>query len=369
MPLDFTIDKDKLLDELNLVAAVVEKKTTIPILSNVRLSAEEQFTLNLQGTDLASGIVTKIDANVRDTGAVCLPSVRLAQLVRTFPDGDVKIKIGENYWATITAGKTRARLAGVAAEGFPELPPAPKEGAPINARVLANQMALVGYAISDEESRFNLRGFLMVMGEQLNLVATDSHRLCWAQARMDAVSPQKLLVPEKIISQYEKLIEKAESGAMVVVSQDDNHIYFTVGDRLLLCRKLTGNFPDYGRVMPAFDRPMLRTFIRQDLRAAIQQVLQFADDKSHKIIVEFVDGELKLFGNAVETGECESAVEAVGDNGANFSVALNGGYLLETLTAIQREKVDFSMDTGFSAIEIRPHAESSYRAILMPMHK
>lgn len=364
--MEFTIQKDKLLAELTLAAAVVEKKTTQPILSTVKISVTAQNAIQLSATDSATSLVTTIDADVKDPGAVCLPSVRLAQLVRAFPDGPVKFKVGENLWASISAGKTRARLGGIAPDGFPELPAPPATGVVINAALLARQFDAVSYCISSEESRFTLNGLLMVLGDSLTTVATDGHRLAWASVKMEPTSPQSILVPKAIPAHYQRIIDGAEDGAQVIVSTDENHIYFTVGDRLLISRKLSGNFPDYQRVLPKPESQIIsRTFSRLELKSDISQVLQFADDTTRAISIEVIGDGVRVFANTVDKGECEAELTSEGQGEITFCLA--GQYLLETLDAITTDRVRLLTKDNRSALEWRADGRDDYRAIIMPM--
>lgn len=366
--MEFSIQKDKLLAELTLAAAVVEKKTTIPILSTVKISATAQNAIQISASDLSTSLITTIDADVKEPGAVCLPSVRLAQLVRTFPDGPVKFKVGENYWASISAGKTRARLAGIEPSGFPEMPAPPNTGVPINAAMLGRQMDVVSYAISDKSDRFTLNGLLLTLGDSLTTVATDGHRMSWASVKMEPTPPQSVLVPKAIPAHYQRIIDGAEDGAQVIVSTDENHIYFTVGDRLLISRKLSGNFPDYQRVMPKPDSQIIsRTFARLELKSALSQVLQFADDTTRAISIEVMGDGARVFANTVDKGECEAELTSEGQGEITFCLA--GQYLLETLDAISADRVRLLTKDNLSALEWRADGRDDYRAIIMPMRK
>lgn len=367
--MEFNIQKDKLLAELTLAAAVVEKRTTIPILAMVKISATAQNAIQISATDLSTSMVTTIDADVKEPGAACIPSARLAQLIRTFHDGPVKFKIGENYWASIAAGKTRARLAGSSIECFPELPSPPDTGTPINAALLARQMALVSYCISSEESRYALSGFLMSMADSLTLVATDGHRMAVAKVKIDKAAAQEFLVPKAISAHFTRIVEGAEDGAQVIVSTDENHLYFTVGDRLLISRKLSGNFPDYKRVLPKPEaQPIIRTFNRNEFRNAITQAIQFADDRESSMSVSVAeDGAVRVFANTVEKGECESELTSEGTGAITFT--LNGQYLQETLGAITSERVRLLTADNRPALEWQPVDSTEYRAIIMPRRK
>src|SRR5437764_9360511 len=153
--MEFTVNKADLVRELSLSQGVVEKKTTIPILSNILLEAKGGRVI-LTATDLELGIRCSCPAKVKKQGASTVPARRLLDYVRLLPDADVQVKIQENQWASLTCGRSKTRIAGMSRESFPELPQMPALLAEIPIGVLAAMIAKTIFAISTEESRFTL---------------------------------------------------------------------------------------------------------------------------------------------------------------------------------------------------------------------
>src|ERR1043166_3988142 len=175
--MEFTVSKSDLVRELNLSQGGVEKKTTIPILSNVLVEAE-QDRINLTATDLELGIRCSCPARVKKPGAGTIPAKRLLDYVRLLPDADLEVKLLENQWASLVCGRSRTRIAGMSRESFPELPQMPEVLAEIPIGVLAAMIGKTVFAISTEESRFTLNGALLVLRKGgMVMVATDGHRL------------------------------------------------------------------------------------------------------------------------------------------------------------------------------------------------
>src|SRR5256885_6141505 len=175
--MEFTVSKADLVRELNLSQGVVEKKTTIPILSNILLEAKGGRVV-LTATDLELGIRCSCPAKVKKEGAGTVPAKKLLDYVRLLPDVDITIKFLENHWAHITSGRSRTKMAGMSRESFPELPQMPEPVAQVPVKTLAGMIARTSFAISMEESRFTLNGALLLMrAEGLTMVATDGHRL------------------------------------------------------------------------------------------------------------------------------------------------------------------------------------------------
>src|SRR5512147_399442 len=211
--MEFTVSKADLVRELSLSQGVVEKKTTIPILSNVLLEAADD-RITLTATDLELGIRCSCPARVKKDGSGMVPAKKLLDYVRLLPEGDVNMKFLENHWANITAGRSRTRIAGMSRESFPELPAMPAAIAELPVKTLASMIGRTAFAISMEESRFTLNGALLLMRpEGLTMVATDGHRLAFVQA-----SPQesgeidqqfRALIPKKAMAELLKLADDA----------------------------------------------------------------------------------------------------------------------------------------------------------------
>ncbi len=369
--MEFTVSKNHLVRELSLSQGVVEKKTTIPILSNVLLEAAGDRVV-LTATDLELGIRCVCPAKVKREGAGTIPARRLLDYVRLLPDADVNIKFLENHWANLTCGRSRSRIAGMSRESFPELPQAPETIAELPVKLLSSMISRTGFAISAEESRFTLNGALLLLkGGTMTMVATDGHRLAFVEGCTgtgEAGGSFRALVPKKAMNEIVKLADEGGPDAVAVFSSDDNHLFFQIGERLLITRKLTGNFPDYERVLPK-DNQHTVLLSRDEIRSAIERVSQFADERSRAIRIQFVSGELRVFSSALESGESEESVPAE-YQGPDLEIGFNAAYLLDFMRATQQEKVVFELKDAKSAAELRPAGDNlpdQYRYIVMPM--
>jgi DNA polymerase III subunit beta len=372
MAMEFTVSKTDLLRELSLSQGVVEKKTTIPILSNVLIEAAGD-RVTLTATDLELGIRCSCPARVKKEGSGTVPARKLLDYVRLLPDADLNVKFLENHWASITCGRSRTRIAGMSRESFPELPEIPERLAEIPIRTLASMIARTSFAISMEESRFTLNGALLVMRpEGLVMVATDGHRLAFVQAPPaqsgDVEAQFRALIPKKAMVELSKLADDTAPEAKATFAGDDNHLFFQVGHRLLITRRLTGNFPDYERVLPK-DHVLLAQLQKDEIRSAIERVAQFADERSRAIRVHFTPGEVRVFSSSVEMGESEESVPSE-YQGPDLEIGFNAQYLLDFLRVIPQDRVAFELKDQKSAGEMRPAGDSvpdQYRYVVMPM--
>jgi DNA polymerase III subunit beta len=369
--MEFTVNRSDLVRELGLSQGVVEKKSTIPILSNVLLEADGDH-LTLTATDLELGIRCTCPARVKKAGSGTIPAKKLMDYVRLLPEGEINLKFGDNQWASITAGKARTRIAGMSRESFPELPEMPATIAELPVKMLAGMIQRTIFAISAEESRFTLNGaLLLVKPEGLTMVSTDSHRLATVEAPLPLDLPNgqpfRALLPRKAMNELLRLSSEAGPDAKLLFAGDDNHLFFQLGDRLLLSRKLTGNFPDFERVLPK-EQPNVITMPREELRSSLERVMQFADERSRAIKLRAADGEVMLHSSLSDTGESEETLN-VSYDGPKVDIGFNAQYLLEFLRAVEEPEVSFLFKDAGSAGEMRPVGDSPlrYRYVVMPM--
>jgi DNA polymerase-3 subunit beta len=367
--MEFSVSKSDLVRELGLTQGVVERKTTIPILSNILVETDgEQVWLT--ATDLELGIRCACPARVKKEGAGTIPARRLLDYVRLLPDADVQVKLGENQWASFVCGRSRTRIAGMSRESFPELPQMPEVLAEMPISIISQMIARTIFAISAEESRFTVNGALLILRESgLVMVSTDGHRLAMVEKTVDLgiKEPFRALLPKKAMSEILKLASD-DPAKVIQFSGNDNHLFFRIDKRLLLSRKLTGNFPDYERVLPK-EHPYTLVLQRDELKSAIERVAQFADERSRAIRLQILNGELKVHSSISETGESEETIP-VEYNGAEVEIGFNAQYLVDFLKNVDTAEVEFRFKDSNSAGELRPRGGpegASYRYVVMPM--
>jgi DNA polymerase-3 subunit beta len=368
--MEFSVSKSDLVRELGLTQGVVEKKTTIPILSNILLETDHDQVW-LTATDLELGIRCACPARIKTEGAGTVPARRLLDYVRLLPDADLQVKLAENQWASFICGRSRTRIAGMSRESFPELPQMPEALAEIPLSVLSQMIASTIFAISAEESRFTLNGALLILRENnLVMVATDGHRLALTEKQIELpglAGAYRALLPRKAMNEIQKLASD-DATKQIEFSGNENHLFFKIDKRLLLSRKLTGNFPDYERVLPK-EHPHTLMLPREDFKAAIERVAQFADERSRAIRLQILKGELKVHSSISETGESEETLP-VEYSGGELEIGFNALYLLDFLRSVDQSEIEFHFKDANSAGELRPHAgpaDTVYRYVVMPM--
>jgi DNA polymerase-3 subunit beta len=368
--MEFSVSKSDLVRELALTQGVVERKTTIPILSNILVETDKD-QIWLTATDLELGIRCACPARVKKEGAGTIPARRLLDYVRLLPDADVQVKVTENQWASLICGRSRTRIAGMSRESFPELPAMPDELARIPLNLVNQMIQSTIFAISAEESRFTLNGALLLLRESgLVMVTTDGHRLALIQKNIslpEFAEPYRALLPKKAMSELQKLASDDDTKT-IIFSGNENHLFFKVDKRTLLSRRLTGNFPDYERVLPK-EHPYYVVLQRDELKSAIERVAQFADERSKAIRLQVVKDEVKVHSSISETGESEETIP-VGYDGPDVEIGFNAQYMLEFLRSVGTAEVEFHFKDSNSAGELRPRGgaeDTIYRYVVMPM--
>jgi DNA polymerase-3 subunit beta len=371
--MEISVSRQELLRELTATQSVVERKTTIPILSNFLIEAADD-KLTITGTDLDQSMKTSCPAKVKKPGACTIPARKLYDYIRLLGDGDISIKLLENHWVQIRAGRSNTKMVGMARANFPQVPEFPESSVTkIPTSSLRNLISKTIFAISNEESRYTLNGALLVLkAESLTMVATDGHRLAHIEKSGESLSnisgEKKTLIPRKALAELQSLLS-ASDEEYLEFADDDQTLFFRIGHRTLTSRKLTGQFPNFEAVMPR-DNNKFVVVRAEDLNVSIQRVAQFADERSGAIKIRIEQNELKISSSSTDSGESEDVIETP----YNFDpivVGFNSAYMLDFLKATGNSgEVRLEFKDAQSAGQMRPEDgadDYKYRYIIMPM--
>ena len=371
--MEITVSRQELVKELTATQSVVERKTTIPILSNFLIEADGD-RLSITATDLDQAIRTSAAVKVKKPGACTIPARKLYDYIKLLPDGDISVKLLDNHWVQIRSGRSNTKMVGMARANYPQVPEFPTMAATsISTLALKTLIARTIFAISNEESRYTLNGALLVIkAESLAMVATDGHRLSYVEKPneiLEGISGEKrVLIPRKALQELQQLLANTEAEK-VEFADDEHTLFFRVGHRTLSTRKLTGQFPNFEAVMPR-DNTKFAVVRSSELSAAIQRVAQFADERSGAIKLRLEGNELKISSSSTESGESEDTIDTPYSSDP-IMVGFNSGYILDFLKALGNEgEVRLEFKDSQSAGQMRPEdpdAEYKYRYVLMPM--
>ena len=372
--MELTVAKADLQKELQLCQGVVEKRSTIPILSNVLIKAADG-RIQIAATDLDVTILTSAPAKITTAGGVTIEAKRLFDVVRSLPDDDVHIALQENNSVLIESGTAKFRLLGLPAEDYPTLPTVnATEAYTMPLDELKTMVAKVKFAITHEETRFQLNGALLkVQPTKMEMVATDGHRMALINFPQGGGGGKKkgsdltILVPRKALDEILRL--EADEDGNVRFGTSENHLFFEAGERRLLARMIDVNFPNYMEVISRDnDRKVLVD--RERLLATIRRISLVANERTRAVRFDFAPGKLTVSSTNPELGDARETVP-IDYAGNPFFVGLNAAYVTDFLSAIDTPSVSLDLKDENSQCIGRPQANDDlpyeYLYVVMPM--
>jgi DNA polymerase III subunit beta len=373
--MELSVGKADLQKELQLCQGVVEKRSTIPILSNVLLKAAEG-RLQIAATDLDVTILSSCGARVTTPGGVTIEAKRLFDIVRSLPDEDVHLALQENNSVLIEAGTAKFRLLGLPAEDYPTLPTVNvTEAYTLPLDELKTMVAKVKFAITHEETRFQLNGALLkVQPSTMEMVATDGHRMALINFPQGSNSPKKkgsdltILIPRKALDEILRL-EAGEDGT-VRFGVSENQLFFEAGERRLMARMIDVNFPNYMEVI-ARDNDRKVMVDRERLLSTIRRISLVANERTRAVRFDFAPGKLTVSSTNPELGDARETVP-IDYAGNPFHVGLNAAYVTDFLSAVDTPSVSLDLKDENSQCIGRPASTSDdlpydYLYVVMPM--
>ncbi len=366
--MDFVVKKGDLLRELQFVQGVVEKKSTVPILSNILLETTGN-KLSVTATDLDVTIRCACQAKVKVSGALTVSARKLFDIVRLLPEADVHFKLANEDWVNISCQRSKFKIASLSKDNFPDVPSV--DGSTINlpADALRHMIARSIFAITQEESRFSLNGALLILQPRgLTMVTTDGHRLALITrsgeiAGVDA--EMRHLVPRKTLIELSKL--SADEESPIEFGSTENHLFFRVGERLLISRVLTGQFPNYEMVVPQEnDKSVVLTTL--DFADALRRVAVMADEQTRAVRFALEEGNLEVASNNADYGEAREAIP-VKYEGEELTICFNATYLLDFLGGLESEQVNLLLRDAETQGLLKPGepGDYDYSYVVMPM--
>ena len=362
-----TIERATLLKSLSHVQSVVERRNTIPILSNVLIEARDDGSIRLMATDLDLQVDESVPANVGTAGATTVSAHTLFDIVRKLPEGSqVELNAAEGKMQ-LTAGRARFNLSTLPRDDFPVI----AEGDlptrfELPAATLRQIIDKTRFAISTEETRYYLMGiFLHVADDALKAAATDGHRL----ARVTVAKPDgadgmpDVIVPRKCVAELRKLLDELEGT--VEVSMSPTKIRFGLGSAVLTSKLIDGTFPDYNRVIPTANDKLLK-LDPKSFAQGVDRVSTIASEKTRAVKMNVDRDKVTLSVTSPESGTATEELAA--DYGADgLEIGFNARYLLDILGEIDGDTVEVHLADAAAPTLLRENDKSNALYVLMPM--
>lgn len=357
------IEKDLILEALQKVQSIVNQRTTLPILSNVLIEADNEKMM-LTTTDMEVSVRTSIDADVSVGGSTTLPARRFFNLCRDLPSHQVNIEIDSNDVAQISSGSFNAKLEGLSKDDFPPMPVFEESSSfSLPQEVLKDILHKISYAASTDESRAILNGALISFkDDKLTAVTTDGRRLALVEQEMELPEGVgvDLVVPSKTIAE---LIKTLGTEGEVVISTSSSQIAFEFSDILIVSKLIDGTFPNYRQVIPAQCEE--RVAIDRDmLFAACRRVSLMLDDQSASVKLHFTENRVELVTTSPEIGEAREVVP-VKYSGKEIEIAFNPAFLMAPLKNLDSDEIFMELSDELSPGVIKTNVPFLY--VIMPI--
>ncbi|MCM5704667.1 DNA polymerase III subunit beta [Larsenimonas salina] len=363
----FSISREALLRPLTLVAGVVERRQTLPVLSNVLLSVDEH-ELSLTGTDLEVELVGRtVPDSVEQPGSATVPARKLMDICKSLPEGSVISVTVEDSRAVVRAGRSRFTLSTLPVAEFPNIDEGQsKAEITLTRGTVKHLIDATSFAMAQQDVRYYLNGMLIDLSDQLvRAVATDGHRLamCAKPAEFALETPTKMILPRKGVIELSRLLDDSDEPLTLIIG--DNHLRARTGNYTFTSKLVDGKFPDYERVVPKNgDKQFMAD--RAELRQVLSRTAILSNEKYRGVRLNLEEGTLRVTANNPDQEEAEEIV-SVEYSGAPLEIGFNVGYLVDVLSVLGTEQVQMTLSDPNSSALMEATGGSDALYVVMPM--
>lgn len=361
------IERDTLLKPLQTVSGIVERRHTLPILSNVLLETDAE-ELKLVATDLEIQIATQASlGKAANQHRITVSARKLQDILRSLPDATKVSLDSQDSKLILRAGKSRFNLQTLPAEDFPRLAEGTGDATTLRVaqKELKRMLQLVQYAMAQQDIRYYLNGLLILVdAEKLTLVATDGHRLAHIATSLDESYPRtEVIMPRKAVLELVKLLDDTEESVELQIQQ--NQVRCRFGDVDLVSKVVDGKFPDFTRVIPTSDNRRFQ-ISRTQLQQALQRASILSNEKFRGVRWVLTSNVLRIVCTNGEQEEAEEEIE-IDFAGEPLDIGFNVTYLLDGLNNLATEKIDCALGDSNSSMLITVPGDENFKYVVMPM--
>ncbi|MGB2148594.1 MAG: DNA polymerase III subunit beta [Cobetia amphilecti] len=363
----FAISREALLRPLSLVAGVVERRQTLPVLSNVLLEVSDQ-QLSLTGTDLEVELIGRVEpSRVDEPGSATVPARKLMDICKSLPEGSEIILALEEGRAILRSGRSRFTLSTLPVAEFPNIDDGQGDiTVSLPRGTLKHLIDATSFAMAQQDVRYYLNGMLLELTSNLvRTVATDGHRLAVCEQAADISVPeaQKLIIPRKGILELTRLLDG--SNELMTLTVSGTHVRAQTGDFTFTSKLVDGKFPDYERVVPrGGDKVIVAE--RAELRQVLSRTAILSNEKYRGVRLHLEENNLKVMANNPEQEEAEENI-ALDYQGAGLEIGFNVGYLIDVLGVLDADRVQLTLSDANSSALLEEPGGGDARYVVMPM--
>lgn len=371
--MEFTIEKEIFFKGLSRVQGIVEKRNTIPILSNVLIESNSNGIF-ITATDLEVGMKAFYPAKISQTGKITISAKKLYEIIKELPDKEILFKSKENSWIELKCGKSLFNIVGLAADEFPYFPePENDRFITINSNIIKDMIDKTYFSISTDETKYNLNGIFFKSKETennektLSLIATDGHRLSMIKKQVTNHQIKELekgvIFPKKGIFELKKITEDGESD--IQLGFMDNNAVIKKDTTYIIMRLVDGEFPDYQRVVPQNNNLVL-TLNKDQFYHSLKRISILSNEKSKGIKITIKENLLELSSSNPEFGEAREELD-VEYQGPEITIGYNARYIMDVLQSQDSDKIQLYIKDHLSPGLIKSFDDDDYLAVIMPM--
>lgn len=366
--MNLTIAKEQIINGLQAVQNVVSTRTTLPILSNVLLRAEND-RLELTATDLDVTVACSVEAKVKKPGAATVPVKKLFGIIRELNSGEIDLEVDDKNVCSIRSGASFYKIHGLSADEFPPMPKFKEDKkVTLSQETVKGMMKKTSFAISTDESRYVLNGiFISLKDHKMTMVATDGRRLALVDEEVDVSekSQGEFIVPAKAVNELNRLL--ADKGE-VDIRYTENQASFTLKDEkggsvLIVTKLIEGNYPNYRQVIPSEVKERV-SLVREEFLHALRRAEIMTSEKSNSVKLAFGKNNLAITANSPEVGEARESI-AINYKGKEMAIAFNPKYLIDPLNALTNDEVFIELIDELSPGVLKIQGPFLY--VVMPM--
>ena len=370
--MEFRIDKDTFLKALQKVQGIVERRNTMPILSNVLIEASTD-RLYITATDLEVGMKSSYPTEVVKEGKITVSAKKIYEIIKELSDEKILFSTKENDWVEIQCGKAHFNIVGLSSDEFPYFPKVNEDSfIMLNSAILREMIEKTSYAICHDETKYNLNGVLVKALEEngrglLRMVATDGHRLSIAEKEMSGTISKELakgiIFPKKGIFELKKMTEE-EDGDILLGFMDNNAI-IKKGNTVVVMRLVDGEFPDYTKVVPANNTRIVRVN-KEMLLHSLRRMAILSSEKFKGIKFDIKPGLMEISSSNPELGEAREELE-IDYDGEPLTSRFNARYMIDVLSVLEETGVELLFKDELSPAIMRPADTVGFLSVVMPM--
>lgn len=361
----FETNKEAFLKSLSKIQGIIEKKHTIPILSNVLLELKEN-NLIVTATDLEIGLKSFLEVNTYTEGKITVSAKKLYEIIKELPNKNIKFNSKNNYWIEIKCDKSTFNLVGLSSEEFPKFPKVEEENfKQIDNEEFNKMIDKTLFSVSTDESKYNLNGIFLKNEDNLSMISTDGHRLAYCTNsgfKNYDIFNDGVILPKKGIYEFKKIINKE---LPLFIGMNENNFTIKNDNSILIMRIIDGEFPDYKKVLPQ-KCDNYSIINRIDFFHALKRISVLSSDKSKGVKFEFKKNQMLITSSNPDFGDAKEILDIKYD-GNEISIGFNSKYILDILNSIEDDYIKFHLKDNLSPGMITSSENSEFLSVIMPM--